>query len=300
MTHDVYSFGVVSPSTLYRIRGDFPAAEGYAEIESVHSMTGGEAANSSMVLARLGVSVKLDGNWLGDNDDGERTKALLSDSNIDVTRLPLVAGYEGVREVVFAAQETRTIFGTYMRLLQEGKWNMPEADDVRQASVVSVDPFFGAASEQAAAIGCAEGIPVVTVDCPHDSALLAHTGCVIVAESFIRENYPEQALDDLLLSYQRSTPGLVVFTFGDRAIRYGRAGQAAQTLQPFSIDAVDTTGGGDAFRAGVVYGFLRQWEDRRTIAFAAALAALVCTRFPGVMNAPGYDEVVQFMRVQES
>ena len=87
--HDVYSYGMVSSSTLYNTAGVFPEAEGYAEIDDVQYMTGGEAANSSIVLARLGVRVKLDGNWLGDDDGGKRTKALLSEYRIDSTRLPL-------------------------------------------------------------------------------------------------------------------------------------------------------------------------------------------------------------------
>jgi sugar/nucleoside kinase (ribokinase family) len=105
---DVYSYGVVSSSTLYSISGEFPAPEGYAEINDVRHMTGGEAANSSIVLSRLGARVKLDGNWLGAHGNGKRTKDLLSEHQIDTSRLPLRKGYEGVQEVVFAAQGSRT------------------------------------------------------------------------------------------------------------------------------------------------------------------------------------------------
>ena len=70
--HDVYSFGMVSSSTLYRISGAFPAAEGYAEIDAKSYMTGGEATNSSIVLSRLGARVRLDGNWLGEDEAGRR------------------------------------------------------------------------------------------------------------------------------------------------------------------------------------------------------------------------------------
>ena len=111
-TYDVYSFGVVSSSTLYSIRGAFPAPEGYAEFDDVRHMTGGEAANSSIVLSRLGARVKLDGNWLGADNGGKRTIALLTDYGIDTSRLSPKVGYTSVQEVVFAAQGTRTIFGT--------------------------------------------------------------------------------------------------------------------------------------------------------------------------------------------
>jgi sugar/nucleoside kinase (ribokinase family) len=259
-------------------------------------MTGGEAANSSMVLSRLGVRVKLDGNWLGDDDGGKRTKAILEDHQIDTSRLPLRKDYTGVEELVFAAKGTRTIFGTYVRLLNDRHWNMPQVDDVAQARVICLDPFFGKASSRVAEIGHSAGVPVVTVDCRYDDPLLKHASAVVIAESFVRENFAKRSLEELFRSYQRHADGLVIFTFGDTAIWYGRPGSTAKTFQPYSINAIDTSGAGDSFRAGLVYGFLEGWDDHQMIDFASAVAAMVCTRFPGVFNAPSLDEVLNYMR----
>ena len=294
--HAVYAFGVVSSSTLYRIRDAFPSPEGYAEIEDSRHMAGGEAANSSIVLSRLGVRVKLDGNWLGDDENGKRTKALLSDYQIDTSRLPLKEGYKGVQEVVFAAAGTRTIFGTYGRLLEAADWNMPQEIDVTQASVVCLDPFFAEPASSVAETAFGAGIPVVTVDCRHDDPLLRHAAAVVVAESYIRENYPGHDLEELFKDYQAASRGLTIFTFGDAPVWYARPSESIKFAQPYSIDPVDTAGGGDSFRAGIVYGFLKRWSDDKMIDFAAAVAAIVCARFPGVLNAPTYDEVVDFMR----
>lgn len=217
-SHDVYSFGVVSSSTLYGIQGEFPGPEGYAEIDDVQHMTGGEAANSSIVLARLGVHVKLDGNWIGADDSGKRTKALLADYKIDTSRLPLRDGYSGVQEVVFAAKATRTIFGTYCRLQEDAAWNEPHQEDVTQAKVICLDPFFKEASSRVAEIGARAGIPVITVDCGYDDPLLKHASAIVIAESYIRENYSDHKLEDLFRQYQRKCAGLVIFTFGDEAI----------------------------------------------------------------------------------
>lgn len=299
-SHDVYSFGMVSSSTLYSVQGEFPAAEGYAEIDGVQHMTGGEATNSSIVLARLGARVKLDGNWVGADESGERTKALLADRQIDTSRLRARQGYTGVQEVVFAAKGTRTIFGTYIQLQEDAAWNMPHEDDVTQARAICLDPFFKDASYRVAEIGARAGIPVISVDCGYDDPLLKHTSAIVIAESYIRENYPDQELEDLFRQYQRNCGGLVIFTFGDRAIWFARSDQPVNTYQPYAIEAVDTTGGGDSFRAGIVYGFLEGWADDRMIDFAAAVAALVCTRFPGVLNAPTHDEVTDFMRAAKA
>ncbi len=289
--HDVYSYGVVSSSTLYRIAGAFPKAQGYAEIEGVHYMTGGEATNSSIVLSRLGARVKLDGNWLGADQNGTRTRALLTDYGIDTSRLPPMENYEGVQEVVFAAEDTRTIFGTYVHLLDNADWNEPQAEDITAAKVVCLDPFFAEQALRAAKIASGAGVPVVTVDCKTDSALLENTSAVVIAESFINENYSDRELEDLFREYQAATDGLVVFTFGDKPVWFGRKGEAVRFAKPPVIDPIDTTGGGDAFRAGVVYGFLQGWDDERIIRFSAAVAAIVCTRFPGVLDSPSLSEV---------
>lgn len=297
---DVYSFGVVSSSTLYCLKDAFPAPEGYAEVDDVWHMTGGEAANSSIVLSRLGVRVRLDGNWIGDDDGGRRTKRLLDEHGIDSSRLPLRANYRGASEVVFAAPGTRTIFGTYGRLLQDRDWNMPVEGDVAEARAICLDPFLGEASERVAEIGLDAGVPVVTVDCPYDSPLVRHASAVVIAESFLRENYAERRLEELFQTYQAEMNGLLVFTFGSAAAWYARPGEGVEKMPAYPIDPVDTSGAGDSFRAGIVYGLLQGWGDRQMIRFASALAGMVCTRFPGVLNAPTIDEVREFMEQHRS
>ena len=294
-SYDVYSYGMVSSSALYRIRGAFPAPEGYAEIEDVRHTVGGEAANSSIVLSRLGARVKLDGNWLGADESGRRTKALLSDCQIDTSRLPLREGCTGVREVVFAVQGTRTIFGTYCRLLEDEHWNMPQERDVTQAKVVCLDPFFAQPAFLVSQIAFNAGIPVVTVDCLYDDPLLGHTSAVVISESYINDNYSTRDPEALFREYQAATGGLVIFTFGDAPVWYARPDETVRYCQPYQVDPLDTTGGGDSFRAGIVYGFLKGWDADKTIDFAAAVAAINCTRFPGVLNAPTRDEVLDFM-----
>jgi sugar/nucleoside kinase (ribokinase family) len=221
---DVYSYGVVASSTLYVFKGDFPVPDGYSEIDDVQYMVGGEAANSSIVLARLGARVKLDGNWLGNDDRGTRTRALLDRSGVDTSRLPLREDYRGVLEVVFAADKTRTIFGGYGRLLEREDWNMPRPEDVRQAKVICLDPFFGKASLRVAEVGCDAGIPVVTIDCLHDDPLLEYASAVVISDNYIQWKYADHRLEDLFQAYLNATDGLVVFTFGEKEVWYGRPG----------------------------------------------------------------------------
>jgi len=295
-SHDVYSYGVIASSTLYSIRGGFPAPEGYAEIEDVRHMIGGEAANSSIVLSRLGARVKLDGNWIGADDAGRRVKSLLEQFGIDTSRLPLREGYRGTREVVFTAQATRTIFGTYCRLQENEDWNMPVEDDIRRSRVVCLDPFFGKASQRVSETAHDAGIPVVTIDCLPHEPLVGHASAIVVSASYLGEKFPGRPMDAVFQEYLQATRGLVIFTLGANGGWYGRPGMGRQTFDAYPVAAVDTTCAGDSFRAGIVFGFLQGWDDARLVDFAAAVAGLVCTRTPGSLNAPGHEETLEFMR----
>ncbi len=73
--------------------------------------------NSAIVLSRLGVSVQLDGNWIGATPAGERLLATIRRYRIDAQRLWVEPGFAGVREIVFSDEQSRTIFGNYVDLL---------------------------------------------------------------------------------------------------------------------------------------------------------------------------------------
>jgi sulfofructose kinase len=44
----------------------------------------------------------------------------------------------------------------------------------------------------------------------------------------------------------------------------------------YQVEAVDTTGAGDIFHAGFIYGLLQGWPLQRQLEFACAAAALNC------------------------
>ena len=60
---DVYLFGHISTGVILRLRGRYPEPDGYGEIVETLENHCGEAAGSAIVLARLGVSTVLEGNW---------------------------------------------------------------------------------------------------------------------------------------------------------------------------------------------------------------------------------------------
>lgn len=291
---DVFSYGVVSSSTLYRLKTSFPKAQGYSEIQEVHQILGGEAANSSLVLARLGLRVKLDGSWLNRNSAGDNAKRILKENGVDVSRLKSAAA--GAEEVVFSDDTTRTIFGTYGQMLIQRQWNKARKTDIAHCRAANVDPFFGEDSLAAAQMAAACQIPVVTVDCRYDNKILKHAEATVIAASFLEENYGNEDREKLLKKYLEKIGGLMIFTFGAEGVWYGRRGEGINRREAYAVQAVDTVGGGDAFRAGIVFGILKKWNDQKKIQFASALAAVTCTKYPGVVNSPSVRIVQKFLK----
>ena len=298
---DVYAYGVIAASELHLLSTPFPSPDGYAEIAETHFMTGGEALNSAIALSRLGLSVQLDGNWIGDTPAGQRLLATIQRYGIDAGRLRVEPGFAGVGEIVFSDERSRTIFGNYSDLLSTTrKWNIPEKDDLARAQIVCVDPPFQAESALVGTYAVELGVPFVSIDCPYDQALASAAVAVIISGEFRNRSYPQAELSELFAQYQQRAQGLVVFTVGDDAILYGRREAPSRRFKPYPVKVIDSAGAGDSFRAGVIYGMLQQWRDEQTIQYAAAVAGMVCASFPGVLNSPAHAEVLQFIRAHSS
>lgn len=294
---DVYAYGVIASSELHLLSMPFPPPDGYAEIAESYFMTGGEALNSAIVLSRLGLSVQLDGNWIGDTPAGERLLETIHRYGIDTQRLRVKKGFSGAREIVFSDEHSRTIFGNYVALLSTTrKWNIPRKADLAKARIVCVDPPFGAESALVGDYAVALGVPFVSIDCPYDQALSGAAAAVILSGEFRNRHYPEAELSDLFAEYQQRAQGLVVFTVGDDAILYGRRGAPSRRFNPYRVRVIDSAGAGDSFRAGVIYGMLKKWSDDQIIQYAAAVAGMVCASFPGVLNSPTHAEVDRFIQ----
>ena len=296
MIYDVFSYGMISTSNLILLENSFPEKDHYAEVRTRFKMTGGEAANSSIVLSKLGIKVKLDGNWLGENEEDSYTIRLLNDFKIDTTRINIKKDYRGPNELVIADNSTRTIFGTYGNLFSAGrKWNIVNEEDIENAKIVCLDPFFKDESKIVSEICIKNRIPYVTVDCRYEDEISQNAEVIIISGEFRGHQYQNINKEELFKLYAQKCKGLVIFTSGKEDIIYARNNGDVDRMKPFEVEVIDTAGAGDSFRSGIIYGLLNGWSDKKAIRFAAALSSLVCNSFPGVLNSPGLEKVEEFV-----
>ncbi|MBI5455317.1 MAG: hypothetical protein HY956_11860, partial [Deltaproteobacteria bacterium] len=64
----------------------------------------------------------------------------------------------------------------------------------------------------------------------------------------------------------------------------------------FKVKAVDTTGAGDVFHGGYIYGLLQGWGIEKTVEFASAFAALKCLKPGGRTGIPALSETLRLIK----
>lgn len=101
-------------------------------------------------------------------------------------------------------------------------------------------------------------------------------------------------LDDIeaaLLALSRNVP-TVAAKLGARGATARRAGETASAVPPH-VSVVDTTGAGDSFDAGFVYGSLSGWSLERTLRLACACGALSTRAAGGTPAQPTLEEALE-------
>jgi sugar/nucleoside kinase (ribokinase family) len=272
----------------------YPQPNQYAEIGKCLTSIGGEAVNSAIMLSKLGIKSKLDGNWINPQK-AEIIFNILKPFDIDISRLTVKENY-GTEEIVITDRDSRTVLGNYAAFHSgEKQWNTPNEDDIMGAKMVAIDPYFKVESPIIAQWCVKHEKPYVTIDCKYEDFLTQNAEAVIISHELRDQAYPEANMAEIFEKYLGNCKGLIIFTFGSDELWYGRKGQPIRNFKPYKIKPIDTTGAGDTFRAGILYGQLKSMDDEATIAFASAVAACVCLTIPHSLNAPKLEGILKFM-----
>jgi ribokinase len=257
----------------------------------------GEALGTAIVLKRLGIDVSLEGNWLGDNESGRRTLEFIRSRGIESSGIVIKPGYIGVDEFVISDQKSRTVFGRYEDLLfTDTQWEMPDEQKIENADIICCDPSFKDATEFVIRTTLKHGKKIVGIDSDYDSELNIYSNVMIVSEDYLKLKYPDLEYQDVFHRYLSNSTGLVIFTFGNKPVWFGRSN--INKLETLRVNVVDTSGAGDAFRAGVAYGILNNFSDEFCVKFASAVATAAIQTYPGVINFPGLEKVNQILESQ--
>ena len=291
MNHDVYLFGQVLGTHSFLLKGGFLRPDEYSEIADQYFLPGGETGTAATVLASLGVSVRMDGTWIG-TEVAPMLKAFYADKSVDLSSLTFT-DEPGVMDYVVIADLVRSPMGRFQTLFGTGKrwWSVPMEADIAGCKAAAVDPYFREESLLAAELCRRNGVPFVTFDSPHDSLLHRLAAVNVVSKECAAEHYAGMEPEAIVEKLQRETDGLTILTQGGGDMLYARKDEPVHRMKPFSVTVRSTLGAGDTFKAGCVYGLLHGMKDADLVRFASACSAIAISRFPLPLNPPRLEEV---------
>ncbi len=281
----------------------WPAIDTKTVLPGIMLAGGGPTANTLAGLARLGIGTAIVGQ-LSDDVLGRYTLEAHRTDGVDISHLRLDPAAVSPVSVLLSdlAAGTRTIF-----LTKGGHTQLdPDVLDLAwlaQAQVLHFDGHQLPAS--LAAAKAAQGWPQVT--------------CVLDAGS-LREGMLELAkLCDVVIASRRfasdatgeSDPtvalrALAAKGFSSIGITCGKEGSyfmdhgQVRFQQAYVVNTQDTTGAGDAFQAGYIYGLLQCWPIAQRLRWASAVAALKCKGLGARSTLPSVNEVEQFLKLTEN
>lgn len=290
MSGVVLTVGALALDTIFRL-DHLPTSSGkYLPLETVQ-VTQAMATAQAATIVKLGGKARL---WasIGDDATGDRIESDLVAAGIDTTALRRVPGAaSGYSSILMDKTGSTIIVPHYDAAIRSRPDAMPELSDV---SVVSVDVRWPDAAEVALHAARDMGIPgLLDVEpAPGDvlDRLVPIASHIIASEAgaFTLTGEAEPAKAALALSKLHAE--FVAVTAGAAGTFWPGGHQPA-----FPVDAIDTLAAGDVFHGSFAFGLSEGWEVTATIRFAAAAAAIKCTRFGGRLGAPDRAEVEAFL-----
>ncbi len=284
---EVYGLGQCSLDYIGIIES-YPPADSKCEFAGLVVQGGGPVATALVALSRWGVTCTFVG-VIGDDFFGGQIRASLEAEEIDLRGMLIRKGFDS--QFAFVAAEPgsgrRTIFWQRPTGLPPGPEEL-DLDLIRRARVFHTDGMFAEASLEAAKVAREAGVPVVV-----DAGSLRE-GMVDLArlsDYFIASSAFARSLvgkDDPVAACREMSalgPGLVGVTLGKEG--YLALDRGRLIRRPaYPVAAVDTTGCGDVFHAGFIYGVLKGWTTDQSLDWGAWAASRVSLKLGGRAGIP--------------
>lgn len=260
---------------------------------------GGQTVTTLGACAALGLKTKYVG-AIGRDEDGRRMRDALARRGVDITHvIERDAATQTATILVHPETGSRIVLWDRDGRLPLRSEDVP-VESFEVARIVHVDDVDVTVALGAATAARAAGVRV-TSDIDHVSNLTEDLLAMVTYPIFAEEapqrltgvSDPEGALRAL----RRRHAGVLCVTLGERGVM-ALEGSQLHHQPAFPVPVRDTTGAGDVFRGGFIYGVLREWSVPRILEFAAAAAAVSCTRLGALDGVPTLEDVENLIKAR--
>jgi ribokinase len=244
---------------------------------------GGKGANQALAARRLGADVALVGR-VGKDAEADVALALLREGGVDLSGVVAVDdAATGVALITVAASGENQIVvapGANRRLASE-TLQLPAGDALIGEVLAPLDAVARAVVEFEG-FTCVNLAPAKQVD----DAVLRGADLIVVNESEAAWYGERLALRE----------GLVATTFGSSGAALVQGGEEVARVSSLRLEAVDTTGAGDAFTAALTLALVEGQSLAEALRFACAAGAAATQRSGAQPSLPPRDEVRRILR----
>jgi sulfofructose kinase len=297
---DVVGFGVNAVDYLIRVP-EYPAFNSKTELTSYSQAAGGEVATTLTGLQRLGLKTAYAGRF-GSDAEGEFGLRSLIEEGVDVSYAETI---ENARTqvgfiVIDDSSGERTVMWHRDPMLSYGN-DALSAEIPTRGRVLHLTPHDTQACITFAKLARASGV-IVSMDLDRvfdgiDQLLPLVDVCIASADIPEKLVGASDTAAGMRGINSRFGCAIVGLTRGDAGSMFLCDDSIIETPAfPVPGGCIDTTGAGDAFRSGFLYGMLSGETVDQSIVCANAVAALKCRGTGARSRLPSKDELISFIK----
>jgi len=274
---DLVGVGLNATDTLISV-SNFPGPGSKAEVHSLKVMPGGQVATAVVACALWGLRTRYVGR-LGDDAAAEIHRQSFAAARVEAQITTVPNCHSAQSHIIVDGQGERSVLWHRDARLAIAPEKL-KREWITTARALLVDGCDTAAATQAARWAREAEIPVVADfddAYPGIEPLLEIVDYLIASRDFpSRISGKTDLREALQWIQQRFGSQLAAATLGTEGV-LAWDGRTFHHSAAFRVAATDTTGAGDIFHAGFIYGLLQDWPLLRSLEFACAAAALNCT-----------------------
>lgn len=289
---DVVGMGLNSVDFLCVVP-EFPTLNSKMEMLQFSKQGGGQVATAMVALSQWGVKAKYIGK-IGGDELGDFSLRSIRQEGVDVSSVTTEPNATNQFATIIVDRSTgdRTILWNRDNRLMYREGELRK-EEICFGKLLHLDGHDIHAAIQSASWAKEEGIPtVVDLDKAEPLApeLIKKVDFVITSSRFPTLFTGISDREKALVEMQRQAPGFLCATLGREGAIALVDGEILY-VKGFEVNAVDTTGAGNVFHAGFIYGLLQNWEVREILRFANGAAALKCGELGGRKGIPTLEEI---------
>jgi sugar/nucleoside kinase (ribokinase family) len=297
---DAVGFGLNAVDHLILVP-EYPAFDTKTRLLEHKLSAGGQTATAMVALKRLGLNTAYAGRF-GSDPEGQFGLSSVKDEGVNIDYVEVVPNsstqiafitidarsgdrtivWDRDERVAYKAEEAPRDFGSQGRVLHL------DAHDPPACAVVAQDARNAGTIVSADIDNIYEGLP----------ELLPLVDILVGSKEFPRRltgiTDPQSALIELQNRYGSRVVGMTLGSRGALMYCEGKFFEASSYSAPGGCK--DTTGAGDAFHAGLLYGFLQEEDIDTSLKLGNAVAAMKCSALGARPGLPTREQLEAFMR----